>query len=226
MSGSMIEFTGNGKPYSGYLSPSKNGMGPGVIVIQEWWGLVGHIKDVCDRFAAEGFTALAPDFYHGKVTAEPDEARSLMMALEIDDAAKVINGAIDALLANQATTGEKVAVVGFCMGGQLAMYAACINPNIAACVDYYGIHPNVHPNIKNLNCPLLGFFAERDEYVYAAMVSLHDLELSEAGKVHKFHTYEKAHHAFFNNDRPEVYDQAAAEDSWMQMTKFFHRQLG
>jgi carboxymethylenebutenolidase len=226
MAGSMIEFSGNGKPYTGYLSPSKNGKGPGVIVIQEWWGLVGHIKDVCDRFAAEGFTALAPDFYHGKETKEPDEAASLMMALEIDDAEKVIHGAIDALLANEATTGEKVAVVGFCMGGQLAVYAACTDDRIAACVDYYGIHPKVHPNIKKLNCPLLGFFAERDEYVYAAMVSLHDLELSEAGKVHKFHTYEGAHHAFFNNERPEVYDEKAAADSWEQMTKFFHRQLG
>ena len=163
MAGTMIEFSGNGKPYTGYLSPSKNGKGPGVIVIQEWWGLVGHIKDVCDRFAAEGFTALAPDFYHGKETKEPDEAASLMMALEIDDAEKVIHGAIDALLANDACTGEKVAVVGFCMGGQLAVYAACVDERIAACVDYYGIHPKVHPNIKKLNCPLMGFFAERDE---------------------------------------------------------------
>jgi carboxymethylenebutenolidase len=197
-----------------------------VIVIQEWWGLVGHIKDVADRFAEEGFTALAPDFYHGKQTAEPDEAGSLMMALEIEDAEKVIHGAIEALLANEATSGAKVGVVGFCMGGQLAVYAACVNDKIGAAADYYGIHPKVHPKLKDLHCPLLGFFAERDEYVNSAMTSMLDLQLAELGKVHKFVTYEGAHHAFFNSDRPEVYDKAAADDSWAQMVKFFHRTLG
>jgi carboxymethylenebutenolidase len=224
--GTMIEFSGNGETYSGYLAPSKNGKGGGVIVIQEWWGLVGHIKSVCDRFAEEGFTALAPDFYHGVQTAEPDEAGSLMMAMKIDEAEKVIHGAINALIENEATTGEKVGVVGFCMGGQLALYAATINGKIAACVDYYGIHPNVHPKLKDLQCPLMGFFAEYDDYAPSSAVSSIDLQLIEMGKVHRFTTYPKVHHAFFNDDRPEVYDKEAAEDSWKKMVAFFHKQLG
>ncbi len=226
MNGAMIEFSGNGQTYSGYLSPSKNGVGPGVIVIQEWWGLVGHIKDVADRFAAEGFTALAPDYYQGKETTEPDEAASLMMALQIDEAERVTDGAIDALLEHPACSGEKVAIVGFCMGGQLAVYAATVNPKIAACVNYYGVHPNVHVDYKKLDIPLMGFFAEYDEYAFPTVVSSIDLQLTELGKAHRFHTYDKTHHAFFNSDRPEVYDQAAAEDSWEKMVKFFHKQLG
>ena len=221
----MIEFEGNGQPYSGYLSPSETGSGPGVIVIQEWWGLVGHIKDVADRFAQNGFTALAPDFYHGKHTDEPDEAGSLMMALEVPDAERVIKGAVDALLANPATTGGKVGVVGFCMGGQLSLYAASINPKIGACVDYYGIHPNVHPDLKSLQAPVLGFFAGRDEHVWVSQVSALDLNLSELGKEHRFKTYVGCQHAFFNSDRPEVYDKDAAEDSWAVMLKFFRRNL-
>ncbi|MCH7944513.1 MAG: dienelactone hydrolase family protein [Armatimonadetes bacterium] len=225
MTGTMIEFKGNGQPYTGYLSPSAEGKGRGVIVIQEWWGLVGHIKDVADRFAKEGFTALAPDFYHGKHTDEPDEAGSLMMALEVPDAERVIQGAVDALLANPATTGGKVGVVGFCMGGQLSLYAASINPKIGACVDYYGIHPNVHPDLKSLQAPVLGFFAERDEHVWVSQVSALDMNLSELGKEHYFKTYEGCQHAFFNSDRPEVYNQDAAEDSWAVMLKFFRRNL-
>ena len=223
--GASIDFSGNGQPYSGYLAPSETGSGPGVIVIQEWWGLVGHIKDVADRFAKEGFTALAPDFYHGKQTDEPDEAGSLMMALEVPEAERVIGGAVDALLANEATTGEKVGVVGFCMGGQLSLYATTVNPKIGACVDYYGIHPNVHPKLENLQAPVMGFFAERDEHVWPAQVSVLDMKLSELGKEHYFKTYRGCQHAFFNSDRPEVYNQEAAEDSWAVMVAFFRRQL-
>jgi carboxymethylenebutenolidase len=226
MSGTMIEFKGNGENYSGYLSPSAKGQGPGVIVIQEYWGLVGHIKSVADRFAAAGYTALAPDFYHGKTTKEPDEAGSLMMQLQIPEATKVINGAIEALLANPATTGEKVAVVGFCMGGQLSFFAATINPNIGACVSYYGIHPGIRPKVKELKAPFMGFFAEFDEFVTPTMVSTLHLDLSEAGKTFRIHEYPGRRHAFFNDERPEVYDKEAADDSWAKMISFFHNTIG
>ena len=116
--GEIIEFKGNGQPYTGYLATAPNG-GPGVIVIQEWWGLVDHIKDIADRFAGAGFTALAPDFYHGKKTKSPDEAGKLFMALNISDAEKVLKGAVDALLSNQKCNSKTAGVVGFCMGGQL-----------------------------------------------------------------------------------------------------------
>lgn len=221
MSGSMIEFRGNGSTYQGYLSTAAGGAGPGVIVIQEWWGLVGHIKAVADRFAAEGFTALAPDFYHGERTAEPDEAGSLMMALDVPDASKVIRGAVDALTSHPAVTGKGIGVVGFCMGGQLSMFAAGEDPRIRACVNFYGIHPNVRPNFETVNGPILGIFAENDEYASAEAVAALDKELYRAGKAHEFHTYPGTQHAFFNDERPEVYNEAAANAAWQRTTSFF-----
>lgn len=221
----MIEFAGDGKPYSGYLAPSASGSGRGVIVIQEWWGLVGHIKDVADRFAQAGFTALAPDFYHGKTTSEPDEAGSMMMALEIDHASKVIHGAAGALLDQESVLGEKVGVVGFCMGGQLSMYAACIDDRIGACVNFYGIHPKVQPDFARLHAPLLGFFAEHDDYASPEAVGVLDKTLTALGKRHEFRTFAGCHHAFFNSDRPTVFNSEAAEACWQQMTSFFQTEL-
>jgi len=222
----MIEFAGNGKPYSGYLSPSATGSGPGVIVIQEWWGLVGHIKEVADRFAEAGFTALAPDFYHGKSTTEPDEAGSMLMALNIEDAAKVIHGAVEALLSHPATSSNKAGVVGFCMGGQLSMFAACIEPKIGASVNFYGIHPNVHPDFASLQCPMLGFFAEIDDLAPPEKVKAMDDELTALGKDHEFIVFQGAKHAFFNDGRPEVHDPEVSRQCWDGMVEFFRRTLG
>ncbi|KAA0228514.1 dienelactone hydrolase family protein [Fimbriimonadia bacterium ATM] len=225
MPGEMIRFTGNGHEYDGYLAKSAQGRGPGVIVIQEWWGLVGHIKDVADRFADEGFTALAPDFYLGKTADEPDEAGKLMMALDIAVTEKILGGAVECLLSNEATSGEKVGVVGFCMGGQLSLFAACINSKIGACVDFYGIHPNVRPDFANLQCPVLGFFAENDAYASPEAVAGLDAQLKDQGKDHQFITYPGTNHAFFNSDRPEVYDRTAADDAWKRMVSFFRTNL-
>ncbi|HMS54243.1 MAG TPA: dienelactone hydrolase family protein [Fimbriimonadaceae bacterium] len=212
--------------YSGYLAPSRSGRGPGIIVIQEWWGLVGHISTIADRFANEGFTALAPDFYKGEVAEEPEVAGKLMMALNIGETERILRGAIEAILAEESATGEKVGVVGFCMGGQLALFAACLNDEIGACVDFYGIHPNVQPVLENLRSPLLGFFAEHDEYASPEAVSALSGELKLCGKQHEFVTYPGTHHAFFNDDRPEVYDANAAADAWSKMIGFFKKHLG
>lgn len=221
----MITFSGNGSNYSGYLAPAVSGSGPGVILIQEWWGLVGHIKSVADRIASEGFTVLAPDFYHGRATEEPDEAGSLMMALNIADAEKVIRGAATTLLDHKATVGEKLGVVGFCMGGQLSMFAACLDQRIGACVNFYGIHPNVHPDFANLQAPILGLFAEHDDYASPTAVAALDGQLSALGKRHQFVTYQGASHAFFNDDRPQVYNRDAAEDAWSRMLQLFRTEL-
>lgn len=224
MRGEMIEFDGNGKPFNGYLS-TPQGTGPGVIVIQEWWGLVEHIKEVCDRFADEGFTALAPDFYHGQIAEEPDTAGKLMMALNIDEAEKVIRGAVRALLDHPSTSSPKVGVVGFCMGGQLALLAATTQPQIGACVNFYGIHPNVQPDFSQLNGPVLGIFAEHDDFTNAEVVAGLDQALTQAGKPHEFHTYPGTHHAFFNDHRPTVYNRDAAEDAWQRVIAFFKSNL-
>src|SRR5688500_3687060 len=164
--GEMIEFPANGRTGTGYLARADASGAPGVIVIQEWWGLVGHIKDVADRLAAAGFTALAPDLYHGVTTTEPDEAGKLLMALNIPETAKDLRGAIRHL---RQLTSKPVGTVGFCMGGALSLYAACENPDdVAACVDFYGGHPAVQYNLAALKAPVLGLFAERDDFVTPA----------------------------------------------------------
>src|SRR5467141_4266987 len=121
MAGTMVEFASNGSKTAGYLATPASGKGPGVLVLQEWWGLVGHIKSVCERFAAEGFTALAPDMYHGKTASEPDGAGKLFMALNIGQAEKDLRGAVDHLAGHSSTA--KLGAVGFCLGGQLALCA-------------------------------------------------------------------------------------------------------
>lgn len=225
MAGQMVEFSSNGGTSSGYLSIPEKGKGPGVIVIQEWWGLVDHIKDVSDRFAAEGYVALAPDLYHGKTTKSPDEAGKLMMALQIDQAEKDLRGAAQYLLDHEATTGDKVGIIGFCMGGALGLYAASKNAKIGACVVFYGIHPNVKPDLPNLQAPVLGIYAERDQYASPAAVRLLEKQLKDLGKSVEMHIYPETDHAFFNDQRAEVYNLKAAQDAWQRVIQFFAKYL-
>ena len=154
--GREIEFASDGEEARGYLSLPASGRGPGVIVIQEWWGLVPHICDVCDRMAREGFVALAPDLYRGESTEDPDVASRLMMDLEIPRAARDLDAAVAALLNHDAVDGAKVGAMGFCMGGQLALFAATRNRRIGAVGDFYGIHPNVSLDLSGLEAAVLG----------------------------------------------------------------------
>jgi carboxymethylenebutenolidase len=226
MAGRIVEFSSNGSTATGYLSRPQSEKGPGVIVIQEWWGLVDHVKEIADRFAREGFVALAPDLYHGKTTKSPDEAGKLLMALNIDRAEKDLRGAIQFVLRQEGITSAKVGTVGFCMGGQLSLYAACANADVGACVNFYGVHPNVHPKTGNLQAPVLGFFAERDGSVPPEAVRKLEDELKRAGKQPEFHIYPGASHAFFNDTRPEVYNATYAKQSWERMLEFFRKHLG
>ncbi len=226
MAGQMVEFKSNGGTCQGYLATPESGNGPGVIVIQEWWGLVDHIKDVADRFAKAGYVALAPDFYDGKTTTSPDDAGKLMMALNIGESEKILRGAIDYLIGLDSTTGDKVGTVGFCMGGQLSLFAACANPKVGACVVYYGIHPEVHPDIPNLQAPVLGFFAEKDGFVTPEVARKLESDLKAAGKSVEIHIYSGADHAFFNDTRTEVYNKDYAEDSWNKMLALYKATLG
>ena len=138
MAGSMTEIPVNGDAVPAYISLPPSGSGPAVVVIQEWWGLVPHIRDVADRLAAQGFVAVAPDLYRGKETTEPDEAGKLLMELQLEQAAKDMAATVDALLAMPETTGEGVGVVGFCVGGGLALFLASRKPEVTAVVCYYG----------------------------------------------------------------------------------------
>jgi carboxymethylenebutenolidase len=221
----MVKFQSNGETAEGYLSVPERGSGAGVVVIQEWWGLVPHIKQLADRFAAQGFVALAPDLYHGKSTTSPDEAGKLMMALDIDRAEKDLRGAIKFLLDDRRVTGATVGTVGFCMGGALSLYAASKNEQVGACIVFYGIHPKVRPDFDSLRAPVLGFFGETDESVTPAKVRALEEELKEHGKSAEMHIYPGAGHAFFNDARPEAYNPQAAADSWRRTLDFFRAKL-
>ncbi len=221
MPSEMVSFAANGGAADGYLAVPDQ-PGPGVLVIQEWWGLVGHIKEVADRFAEAGFTALAPDLFHGEQTTSPDAAGKLLMALEVDRAEQDLRGAADYLAT--VASGDSVGVVGFCMGGQLALYAASKSPRIGACVDFYGVHPNVHPDYEAIRCPVLGLFAEKDGFVSAEAVNDLAASLAGAGVAHEFHTYAGTDHAFFNDRRP-AYDAEASADAWDRVIRLFRENL-
>ena len=220
----MIEYAANGGKAHGYLAkPDGGGNGKGVIVVQEWWGLMPHIQDIADRFAKEGYLALAPDLWDGKKTTAPDEAGRMLMALDIHDAHQKLAGAAAALHANGAKGA--LGIVGFCMGGQLALYTACAIPDeIGACVDFYGIHPNVKPRFEALKAPVLLFFGEKDPSVTPANGKEMARAIQSHGKNAEVKVYEGGH-AYFNDTRPEAYNEASAKQSWKDTLAFFDAHL-
>jgi len=220
----MITFRRpDGTECNGYIaSQDGNDSAPGLVVIQEWWGVNDQIKAVADRCAAQGYRAMVPDLYKGKVTLDAAEAKHLMTNLNFADAAgQDIRGAAQHLK----QSSKKVGVVGFCMGGALALYAASKNSKIGACVIFYGIHPKVKPDLPNVHAPVLGNYGEKDKSVPPAVV--HDLErqLKDLGKQVDMKVYKDADHAFFNDTRPEVYDAEASADAWQRTTAFLRKHL-
>ena len=226
----MTTFPSNGSEGQGYLAIPASGSGPGVVVIQEWWGLNDQIKEVCDRYAEEGFVALAPDIYRGAQASytEPDEAGKLMMALNIEQAAKDMGGAISALLANDAVTSKKVGVTGYCMGGALALLLATLRPDdVGAVVPYYGVlvWPAVQPDWSKLTAPVLGHYAEDDDSASPEAVAKLDAELTRLGKEHEFFTYPGTEHAFTNHHRPEVHHAEHTDTAWRRTIEFLRANL-
>jgi len=226
--GSQTSFNVNGTTGEGYLAKPTSGSGPAVIVIQEWWGLVGHITDVVDRFAAAGFVAFAPDLYHGQAASEPDTAKKLMMELQLDAAGKEMSSAAAYLLSLPETSSSTVGAVGFCMGGSLAIWSATLTADISAAVGFYpGASWERHaPQWKNykgkhamIHC------AESDGTSTAPGIQEAKREIEAAGGDIQLFDYAGSQHAFFNNDRPEVYDEGAATLSWDRTLAFFRSNL-
>jgi carboxymethylenebutenolidase len=225
--GEMIEFASNGGTATGYLAVPESGTGVPLVVIQEWWGLVPHILDVCERFAAEGFVALAPDLFHGESTTEPDEAGKLMMALNMAQAAKDLSGAVDevSLRAN----GDRVGITGFCMGGGLALVAATQRPDkIKACVPWYGLipWPDAQPEWERLDAAVLGHYAENDGFFTPEAAQELADKLRDLGKEVEIVIHPGVDHAFFNDTRPEVYDAEESMAAWRQTVGFLLTTLG
>lgn len=224
-SSSDVQFPSNGGTATGYLALPASGSGPGIVVVQEWWGLNDQIRGVADRFAERGYVALAPDLWHGKVVEEPDEAGKLMMAMSIEQAANDLRGAAQYLAGHQATRGNRVGVIGFCMGGQLALFAGTVaSETIGAVVDCYGVHEKVQPDLGKLQAPVLGIFGGQDPWVPQEAIEALDQQLSQAGVEHEFHTWPDAGHAFLNETNAD-YDAARAQEAWSRIDAFLDRHL-
>ncbi len=200
-----ITYPSNGAQTPGVLAlPSGEARSIGLVVIQEWWGLVPHIEQVAVRLAQAGFVALAPDLYHGAQASEPDEARKLAMALDRDRAVGEILAATEYLRAHDRVRGDRIGVVGWCMGGALALSSAAENGSIGAVVVYYG-RPLAAEDTPKLQAPVLGLYGELDAGIPVSAVREFEAQLVEHEIEHEIHIYAGAHHAFFNDTRLEAY---------------------
>ena len=221
-----IEFPTNAGAAPGYLSVPTAGHGPATIVLQEWWGLDEHIRSVCDRLAAEGFFALAPDLFRGETTTQPSEAEQKTMALSMDQAERDMCGAADFLASQPGVEGPGVGSVGFCLGGGLSLWAAASCPQITAAVTYYYVMPHGKPDFSKIKGPILGHFGTDDEFISHDEATALESELRDAGVDVTFHYYEGAGHAFFNDtNRLGTHDPEIAQTSWEQTLSFLRAAL-
>ena len=216
----------NGRATRGYLVvPEGVGPWPGIVVIQEWWGLNDNIRDTADRFAREGFVALAPDLYYGETAYEPDDARKLAMALEYPDALQVIQSAINYLVDLDTVAPKKIGVVGFCMGGGLAWHSAAKLEGVGAAVPCYGGGPDLTADeARRIRVPVLAIYGELDRGVSPEVARQRAALMEEAGADHEMVIYEGAEHAFMNDQRP-VYHPEAAEAAWHRILDHFRQTL-
>lgn len=226
MNGTMVEFRANGGTAAGYLSLPPSGRGPGLLVLQEWWGLVDHIKELADRFAAAGFVALAPDLYRGEQATTPDDAQRLLMALDMPQTASALRGGAEYLRGLDAVSPRKVGAIGFCMGGQLALYAATAHPDVIdAVVDFYGIfNPKVPVDLSALRAPVQAHFGEHDTSIPRARAESLMADVAATG-VHAETYFYDAGHAFFNDTRAAVYNSDAAALAWARTLEFLRQSL-
>jgi carboxymethylenebutenolidase len=225
----MVEYPSNGTTSQAYVATPAAGRGPGVIVIQEWWGLNDQIKGVADMFAREGFVALAPDFYHGKGAkiGEPSEAQKLLMELfQANTAAKDAKAAARYLSGRSDVTSKKVGVIGFCMGGHLALLTAAVAPDrIAAVVDCYGVGQAAPDLAPARGVPVLGIFGGKDKGANADKVAALEENANASGVPFTKHVYPEADHAFLNEKRPEVHRADDARDAWGRIIPFLRNNV-
>ena len=193
----------------------------GVIVIQEWWGLNEHIKDIANRYAEEGFIAVAPDLYRGTLAESPADASNLMNNLELEDGLDTIDNAVKT--AQEKYGIAKFGITGFCMGGTYALQAICHLEGLSAAAPFYGDIPD-ETTLKNLKGPVLFISGTKDQWINPEKVA--ELERMASKNVLPIESVKyEADHAFFNNTRPEVYDPEAAKDAWSRVIAFFNENL-
>lgn len=227
-----VEFASNGNTASGYLALPSGGTGPGVIVVQEWWGLDSGIKTMADRLAEGGFVALAPDLYHGELAAhdEMDKAGQLMTALPIDRAGRDMSGAVDFLAGHEATTGDGIGVVGFCMGGMLTFVLASLRPDkVKAAVPFYGFPPleDGPADLAKIDAAIQGHMAEHDDFFPPDAARALESRLRELGKDATITVHEGSGHAFMApHNALGTQDAELAARIWPGVLSFLHDHLG
>jgi carboxymethylenebutenolidase len=207
--------------------PKRRGPFPGLLVIQEWWGLNAHIMDVAARFAKQGYVALAPDLYSrqgNQVTKDPAVAARLMGKLPERDALADLGAGLRFLQAQPGVDRRRIGVVGFCMGGTYALLLPCARRGIRAAVPFYGQVPNPDMPLRNLSCPILYIYGTRDEWITMADVDRLREALARYGKAGDVITYD-APHAFFNNSRRDTYRSEHAKDAWNRTLAFLAQNL-
>lgn len=201
---------------------------PAIIVVQEWWGLTDHIKDVAKRYAAEGFVAIAPDLYSrlgNALTTDPAEAGKLMNTLRQEDGLKDLNATVTYLRSVPEVDPARIGVTGFCMGGSYALMLPCVNQDIKAAVPFYGQVPNPDAPLQKLACPVLYIYGEDDGWITKADVQRLAAALKKYNKPGEIKTYPGAPHAFFRDVDQSVYRPDAAKDAWARALKFFKQHL-
>ncbi len=229
--GDMVTFASNGSEARGYLALPDGGSGPGVIVVQEWWGLDSGIKEMADRLAAAGFVALAPDLYHGELAehTEMDKAGELMTSLPPDRAGRDMSGAVDYLAESDATTSDKIGVMGFCMGGMLTFILAALRPDrIKAAVPFYGFPSgDSQPDYSAIEAAIQGHMAENDDFFPPAAAKELEATLQGLGKDATLTVHEGSGHAFMApHNALGTTDPALAAEIWPKATAFLHDHLG
>lgn len=226
--GEMVEFASNGTSAQGYLAVPPGGSGPGLLLIQEYWGLVQHIRDLADRFAAAGFVTLAPDLFHGVTADEPDEAMRLMMGMAMDRAGRDMAGAAAFLAARDDTTGDGIGAVGFCLGGSLALWSATLSEDLQVAVAFYPAVPwqRMEPSWGPYGGKVAMIHtSESDGGPEADGIRTARDGIEAAGGIVQVFGYPGTHHAFFNDTRPETHDPQAAELAWTRTVGLLRERL-
>lgn len=225
-----VEFPSNGDTAGGYLAVPASGSGPGVILVQEWWGLDSGLIEIADRLAAEGFTVLAPDLYRGELAGhtEMDKAGELMSNMPPERAARDMSGAVDYLAASDHVTSGKIGVVGFCMGGMLTFFLAAARPDkVGAVVPFYGFpQGDSQPDYAAIDAPIRAHLAEHDDFFPPSVALALEAELKALGKDVEFTVYPGSGHAFMaphnalGTQDLELYAQV-----WPKVIAFLHGAL-
>ncbi len=227
----MVHYPSNGVTVRAYLvTPQTKEKRPAIIVVQEWWGLNDHIKDIARRFAAEGYVAIAPDLYsrfQNEVVpnSNPKRAGELMGQLKQEDGLKDLNATVNYLKTVPGVDAARIGVTGFCMGGSYALMLPCVNNEIKAAVPFYGQVPNPDTPLQKLACPVLYIYGEEDGWITKADVQRLAAALKKYNKPGEIKTYPGAPHAFFNDTRKDVYKPAEAKDAWARTLAFFKQHL-